>query len=111
MKPNKKYDDGLARLFLAHKTDIPDNGFSQRVMETLPDRSFSSPLRHVLVALGAIAMLAWLLFIDNGFIIGAIADLIVAVCTLSVPSPMSMITYIGLVLLLGTVGFTVYYES
>ncbi len=110
MKKDKKYDE-FSGLFAAHKAEVPDNGFSQRVMQTLPDRSYSSPLRYIVVALCALATLAWVFLTDDGFIVGAIADLVVAACTLSAPSPASLFAYVGLVLLLGTVGFAAYNES
>ncbi len=110
MKKDTQHTE-LESLFSAHKTEVADSGFTQRVMETLPDRSHSSPLRYVLVALCSVATLAWVFFIDGGFIVGAIADLVVSVCTLSVPSPASLLTYVGMVGLLGAVGFAVYREG
>ena len=109
MKSGKQYDE-LSKLFAAHKTEIPDNGFSQRVAAALPERSYE-PLRYMAVVIGAIITLAVAFFVGNDHVVGAVADLIVAVCTQSAPSPTSLLMYGGLIGLLSMVGFVTCYES
>jgi len=113
MKSGKQYDE-VSAFFATHKAEIPDNGFSQRVVEILPDRAYnlrSLPLRSIAVAVGAIVTLAVVFLFGNDLVTGAVADLIVAACTLSAPSPMSLAMYGGLIALLCTVGFTACYEA
>jgi len=80
------------------------------VAAALPERSYE-PLRHVAVAIGAIITLAVVFFVGNDHVVGAVADLIVAVCTRSAPSPTSLLMYGGLLALLSTVGFVTCYDS
>jgi hypothetical protein len=113
MNSGMQYDE-VSALFAAHKTEVPDNGFSRRVAAALPDRAYSLhnlPLRAIAVAVGAMVTLAVVFLFGGDLVIAVVSDLIFAACTLSAPSPTSLAIYGGLIALLSTVGFTAYYEA
>jgi divalent metal cation (Fe/Co/Zn/Cd) transporter len=97
----------LKRFFNAHKADIPDDGFSERVVRRLPKRQSVLPqlIMPIFIIIGLI-----LTFATPGFapvVIEQIDSLVNSISHSQMPSASSIAVYLGLLALLGTIGFSV----
>jgi len=94
----------LKEIFKAHRIDIRDEGFSERIIRKLPERR--NVLPHIIMVAFIIIGLSFC-FIIQGItpIIEQVNSLITSINNLQAPSPSSVITYI---VLLGTIGLISY---
>jgi hypothetical protein len=100
-------DYDLKKLFETHKTDRPDEGFSERVVRQLPERKSLLPQ---MVMIAAIIIGLTLTFAMPGFttcVLEQIYSLTVSINQMQVPTASAIMTYFGLLTLLGTVGYSV----
>ena len=99
-------DKEFRKIFVAHRVDIPDDGFSERVIRQLPERK--SVLPQIVMVVFTVIGLA-LTFAIQGVapILEQINSLITSVSHLQVPSPGAIITYISALALTGIIGFSV----
>jgi len=96
----------LKKIFSDHKVDIPDDGFSERVIGRLPERMTMLP--QIVMTTFVVVGLT-LTFAIQGFVpvIEQIESLITSVSQLQIPPPSAIITYISLLALTGMIGFSV----
>ena len=97
----------LKKLFTTHKVDIPDDGFSERVIRRLPERR--SILPQIIMS-GFILIGLILTFMVPGFstlVFEQINSLITAIIHSQMPSAMAVTTYLVVLALMGTIGFSV----
>jgi hypothetical protein len=99
-------DPDFKKIFIAHKVDISDNGFSKRVNRQLPERKNMLP-QLVMVAFIMIGFA--FVFALKGFtpLIDQIGNLITSISHMQVPSPASIAAYFGVLALLGFIGYSV----
>jgi len=100
-------DKDLNKLFKSHKTDIPDEGFSERVVRHLPKRRSILPeiIMPVFIMIGLI-----LTFLVPGFtalVLEQINSLITSINHSQMPSIGSIAVYFTLLALLSTIGYSV----
>jgi len=98
--------DDFKKIFVAHRVDVPDEGFSERVVRQLPKRS--SMLPQIVMAVFIMLGLA-LTFAFQGVtpLIEQINSLITSISRLQAPSPIAVITYLGVLGLTGIIGYSV----
>ena len=96
----------LRKAFETHRVDVPDEGFSERVIRQLPERK--SMLPQIVMVVFTMAGLA-LTFAIQGVmpLIEQINSLIYSISNLQAPSPGSVIAYIGTLGLVGFIGYAV----
>ena len=96
----------LKKIFETHRVDVPDEGFSERIIRQLPERK--SMLPQMVIVLFSMTGLA-LTFGIQGVtpLIEQINSLIYSISNLQVPSPSSVIAYIGTLGLVGFIGYAV----
>ena len=91
---------------MAHRVEIPDEGFSERVMGQLPERK--SILPQVVMVAFVMLGLAFTFAIQGVTpLLEQINSLITSVNHLQTPSLSSMITYICFLAMTGIIGFSV----
>ncbi|MCL2413804.1 MAG: DUF5056 domain-containing protein [Bacteroidales bacterium] len=100
-------DKDLKKLFTSHKTDIPDEGFSERVVQRLPQRTniLSQVIMITFIFIGFA-----LVFVLQGFapIFEQINQLVGSIRHMEISSIIAIvISMIIWTFLLGTVGFSV----
>ena len=99
-------DKDFKKIFTDHKEDIPDNGFSQRVIRQLPERK--NVLPQLIMVLFILIGLA-LVFVLQGFTVLSeqINNLIIAISHQEIPSLTSVVAYLSILTLLGFIGYSV----
>jgi hypothetical protein len=99
-------DKDFKKLFKAHKVDIPDEGFSERVIGQLPERKSWLPqmVMIVFILLGFILVFA---IQDITHLLEQITSLTTSINRLQAPSPGAIMTYISLLVMTGTVGYSI----
>ena len=99
-------EKALRKIFAEHKTDIPDKGWSEHVVKHLPPRKSVMPqiVMIVSVLIGLTLMFA---IQDVTTIIEQIDSLTTSISLLQMPSPTALLTYLGVLLLTGVIGFGV----
>jgi divalent metal cation (Fe/Co/Zn/Cd) transporter len=100
-------DQNFKNLFTAHKADISDDGFSERVVCRLPERKSLLPQMVMIVAITTGLILT---FAMPGFAVSVaeqINSLITSINQSEIPSASSIAVYLGMLALLGTIGFSV----
>jgi len=99
-------DEVLRKIFAEHKVDIPDNGFSERVLRQLPERK--SILPQIVMVVFILIGLA-LMFALNGItsLLDPITGLITSVSRLQAPAPSSVVIYLGFLSMVGIIGYAV----
>ena len=99
-------EQDFKKIFVTHKVDVPDQGFSERVVRQLPARKSLLPpiLMAVFIMIGLVPA-----FVLLGIapLLEQINSLITSIGLLQAPSLGSVITYIGLLLLTGIIGYAV----
>ena len=101
-----KTDQDFKKIFTAHRVDIPDEGFSERVIRQLPQRK--SILPQVVMAVFVMLGVAFTFAIQGVTpLLEQINSLITSISQLQAPSPSSMIAYICVLTMIGTIGFSV----
>jgi len=96
----------IKKLFVAHRVDIPDEGFSGRIIRQLPERKGILP-QIVMVAFTMIGLALTFAIQGVAPLIEQINSLITSIGNLQAPSLISVITYISMLGLVGIVGFAV----
>jgi len=101
------HEQELKKIFANHKTDIPDDGFSERVIRQLPNRKSLLPQMVMIVSIiiGLVLMLVTPGFAP--FVSEQINSLVVSITHLQVPSASAVATYLSLLSLLGIIGYSV----
>ena len=99
-------DQDFKKIVTAHKVDVPDEGFSERVIRQLPERK-SMLLQVVMMVFIMIGLI--LTFVIQGVtpLLEQIKDLIVSISHLQAPSLSSVITYINMLATVGIIGYSV----
>ena len=99
-------DNHFKKIFEAHRDDVPDNGFSKRVIRQLPERN--SALPQIVMITSVVVGLA-LMFATSGFahFLEQIDSLLISVSQLKMPTPSAIITYISALALTSLIGFSV----
>ena len=100
-------DKDIKKIFTAHKVNIPDEGFSKRVVEQLPKRK--NVLLPQLVMIGFIIAGLTILFVIQDFtpLLKQINSLLTSINHSQIPSFISIITYLGMLALWGVIGYSV----
>jgi len=98
-------EQDLRKIFVTQRVDIPDEGFTERVIRQLPERK--SMLPQMVMVVFTMAGL-WLTFAIQGVapILEQINSLITSVSHLQIPSPGAIITYLGALGLTAIIGFS-----
>ena len=99
-------DKEFRKIFVAHRVDIPDDGFSERVIRQLPERKSILP-QIVMVVFTVIGLSLTFTIQGVAPILEQINSLITSVSHLQIPSPGAIITYISALALTGIIGFSV----
>ena len=99
-------DMDLKKIFAAHRVDVPDEGFSERIIAQLPERKSMLP-QMVMVAF-VFAGLA-ITFAIQGFtpFLEQIDSLVTSISRLQIPSSSSITVYVAALALTGMIGFSV----
>ena len=99
-------DQDLKKIFIAHRVDVPDDGFSERVTGRLPERKSILP-QVVMVVFVMIGLALTIAIQGVTSLPEQINSLITSISHLQAPSPTSVITYISVLALTGIIGFSV----
>jgi hypothetical protein len=103
-------DEDFKKIFVAHKADVPDDGFSERVACRLPERK--SILPQIVMALFVMIGLALTLAIQGAsLLLDRIGDLLVSISQLQMPSPVSIVTLLSVWALVGFIGYSIAYAD
>ena len=99
-------EQDLKKTFAAHKIDVPDEGFTERVIRQLPERK--SILPQIVMTVFIMIGLA-LMFAITGItpLLEQINRLTTSISRLQVPPPSAIITYISLISLTGIIGYAI----
>jgi len=99
-------DQDLKKIFVAHKVDISDDGFSERIIRQLPERRSILP-QMVMVVFIMIGLV--IIFVVQGVapILEQINSLVSSICQLQAPSPIAVLTYLGILGSTGIIGYSI----
>ena len=99
-------DKDFKKIFTANKADIPDQGFSERVVRQLPGRKSMLPQVVMVVCIMIGLVLA---FVIQGVtpLLEQINSLIASISHLQAPSPSSIVIYFSVLTIIGIVGYSV----
>jgi protein-S-isoprenylcysteine O-methyltransferase Ste14 len=99
-------DLDFKKIFVAHRVDVSDEGFSERVIRQLPERKSIVP-QAVMVVFVMIGLT--LTFAIQGVtpLLEQINSLITSISHLQAPSPSAVITYICSLAIIGIIGYSV----
>ena len=99
-------EQDLRKIFAKHKVDVPDEGFSERVIRQLPERR--SILPQMVMAVFIMIGLA-LTFALQGVtpLLDQINNLVISISHQQMPSPASVTAYLGVLALLGIISYSV----
>ena len=102
----KMSDQDFKKIFVAHKVDVSDNGFSKRVIRQLPERKNILP--QMVMAVFIMIGLA-LTFALQGVtpVLDQINNLVISISHQQMPSPASVTAYLGVLALLGIISYSV----
>jgi len=98
--------DNLKKIFVAHKIDVPDEGFSERVMRQLPQRKSILP-QMVMVVFVVIGLGLTFFILGVTPVLEQINSLITSISNLQAPSPIAVFTYMSILGLTGIIGYSV----
>ncbi|SHF21903.1 DUF5056 domain-containing protein [Dysgonomonas macrotermitis] len=100
-------DKELYDFFKSAKNDIPDNGFSHRVMYKLPGRI--NILSYLIIVICAVlGLFLTLSIVSIDMFIEQISSLVSSLSLLQIPSSSSVTAYIVGLITLGAVSFAIY---
>ena len=99
-------DQDFKTKFLAHKIDVPDDGFSEHIIRQIPEHK--SLLPQIIMIVSVTVSLV-LLFVLQSFvpIIEQIHLLVTSICRMQMPSLSAIVSYMGILTMTGTIGYTV----
>ena len=103
-------DQDFKKIFTKHKIDIPDKGFSERIVRQLPERSSMLP-QIVILVFTIIGLI--ITFVITGItpLVEQINDLITSINNLQIPSLSSVFTYLGLLTMIGVICYSLLYAD
>jgi hypothetical protein len=96
----------IKKIFAAHKTEVPDDGFTERLKPFLPERRSFLPQ----VVMGVCALLAMALtffVLSRPPVLEQLGLLADSIARMEVPAPASVMVYIGALMFIGTMGYSV----
>jgi len=99
-------NEELKKLFGTQKTNIPDDGFSERVVRRLPERKSLLP-QIIMITFIMIGLM--ITFAMPGFatsVVEQINSLVISISHSQIPSATSIVTYLGMLALLNTIGYS-----
>jgi len=98
-------DNDFKKVFIEHKVEVPDEGFSKRIIRQLPERKKILPQIVMVVSIIAGFLLT---FSIQGVtsLITQINDLITSISNLQAPSPISVLTYFVLLGITGLISYS-----
>ena len=99
-------DLDLKKIFITHKVDIPDDGFSECVIRKLPERQSMLP-QAVMVVFVMIGLSLTFAIQGVSPLLEQINSLITSISQLQAPSPSAVITYLGVLGMIGIIGYSV----
>ena len=99
-------DKDLKKLFTTHKVDVPDEGFSERIIKQLPERKSILP-QIVMITFIAIGLA--LVFVIQGFVpvLEQINSLAASISHAQIPTASSIIAYLAVLALMGVIAYSV----
>ena len=103
---SKMKNSDIKKIFLAHRVNFSDDGFSKDVFRRLPERKSMLP-QIVVVMFIAFGMA--IMFAFQGFVpfLEQIDNLVISVSRFQLPSPSAIITYCSVFVLTVMIGFSV----
>ena len=99
-------DKDFKKIFIEHKADITDDGFSKHVARMLPKRKSILP-QTVMIIFILIGLAITFAIHGVTLLFNQINDLFMSVSQMQMPSLSSVVTYIGALVLLGIIGYSV----
>jgi len=99
-------DQNLRKIFITHRVDVSDDGFSEHVIGQLPERKSILP-QVVMVVFIMIGLALTIVIQGITPILEQITSLIISVSLLQMPSPIAVIAYLGMLGLIGIIGYSV----
>ena len=99
-------DKDFKKIFIEHKVDIPDDGFSEHVAGMLPKRKSILPLAVMIIFI-FIGLAITFAIHGVTLLFNQINDLFMSVSQMQMPSLSSVVTYIGALALLGIIGYSI----
>ena len=99
-------DKDFKKIFIEHKVDIPDDGFSEHIARMLPKRKSILP-QTVMIIFILIGLAITFAIHGVTLLFNQINDLFMSVSQMQMPSLSSVVTYIGALALLGIIGYSV----
>ena len=99
-------DRDLKKIFSEHKVDVPNDGFSKHIITQLPERRNMLP-QIVMAAFILMGLALTLAIQDIQPLIEQIDYLVTSISHLQIPSLVSVVTYFGILALLGIIGYSV----
>ena len=98
-------DQDFSEIFTAHKVEFPDEGFSERVIRRLPERK--SMLPQMIMTVSVMTGLVLTFAIQGITMLKQINSLVISISKLQIPSASSIIVYIGALVMIGVIGYSV----
>ena len=99
-------EQDFKKIFTSHKTDICDDGFTERVLWRLPERKSILP-QIIMVVFIMIGLALTIAIHGLTFILEQINSLITSMSLLQAPSPIAVLTYLSMLGLIGIIGYSV----
>ena len=99
-------DKDLKKIAFAHKIDVADDGFAERIVRQLPERKSMLP-QIVMITFITIGVALTLAIQGFTSVFEQISSLLNAISQAQIPSLSSIITYISALALTGFIGFSV----
>jgi len=99
-------EQDFRKIFVTQRVDIPNEGFSERVIRQLPERKSVLPQ---MVMTGSIMIGLVLTFAIQGVtpLLEQINSLITSISLMQAPSPIAIVTYLSALGLIGIIGYAV----
>jgi len=99
-------DQDFKKLFAAHQIDIPDEGFSERLIRNLPGRKSLLPqlIMGSFIMIGLVFVFAIQRFTP---VFDQIYSLVAAISLSQMPSLSSVVTYLSMLTLTGIITYSV----
>ena len=98
-------DQDFSEIFTVHKVEFPDEGFSERVIRRLPERK--SMLPQMIMTVSVMTGLVLTFAIQGITMLKQINSLVISISKLQIPSASSIIVYIGALVMIGVIGYSV----
>ena len=96
----------IRTIFKAHKADVPDKGFSERVVRKLSERKSLMP-QTVIIVFTMTGVVITLAILGINPLFEQMESLITSIRLLQAPSLASIFSYLGILVSIGFIGFAV----